>query len=104
MCLPVPSASAVGVRQFAASFTLAVWASVFSKQFVVEFVAAKLAWLSAIIIAIVPKGMLLRLNCDLPTEFFDSLTLIVGQDEDPLSLVRCADFTRREYACLNFVM
>jgi hypothetical protein len=42
--------------------------------------------------------MLLRLNCDLPTEFFDSLTLIVGQDEDPLALVRCADFTRREYS------
>ena len=50
------------------------------------------------IIAIVPSGMLLRSNCDLPTEFFDSLTLIVGQDEDPLALVRRADFTRREYS------
>jgi hypothetical protein len=42
--------------------------------------------------------MLLRLNCDLPTEFLDSLTLIVGQDEDPLALVRCADFRRAEYS------
>jgi hypothetical protein len=94
---------AAGVAQFAASFTLAVWASVFSKQFVVEFVATKLAWLSAIIIAIVPKGMLLRLNCDLPTEFFDSLTLIVGHDEHALSLVRCADFSRAEYSPRRFV-
>jgi hypothetical protein len=27
----------------------------------------------------------------------------VGHDEDPLSLVRCADFTRREYSPRNFV-
>jgi hypothetical protein len=47
--------------------------------------------------------MLLRLNCDLPTEFFDSLTLIVGQDEDPLALVRCADFRRAEYSPRRFV-
>jgi hypothetical protein len=87
-----------GVGQFAASFTLAVWASVFSKQFVVEFVATKLAWPSAIIIAIVPSGIELRCSCDLPTEFFDSLTLIVGQDKDALSLVRCADFSRAEYS------
>jgi hypothetical protein len=32
--------------------------------------------------------------CDLPTEFFDSFTLIVGQDKDPLPLVRSADFSR----------
>jgi hypothetical protein len=50
------------------------------------------------IAAIVPNGIELRSSCDLPTEFFDSLTLIVGQDEHPLALVRCADFTRAEYA------
>ena len=27
-----------------------------------------------------------------------SLALIVGQDEDPLALVRCADFSRAEYS------
>jgi hypothetical protein len=32
--------------------------------------------------------------CDLPVEFFDSLTLIVGQDKDPFPLVRRADFRR----------
>ena len=31
-------------------------------------------------------------------ESFQSLALAVGQDEDPLALVRCADFTRREYS------
>lgn len=42
--------------------------------------------------------MLLRSHCDNPVQFFDSLTLIVGQDEHPLSLVRRADFTRAEYS------
>jgi hypothetical protein len=48
--------------------------------------------------AIVPNKMLLRPICDPPIEFFDSLTLIVGHDEDPLALVRCAAFRRAEYA------
>ena len=42
--------------------------------------------------------MLLRSHCDNPVQFFDSLTLIVGQDKDPLPLVRCANFTRAEYS------
>jgi hypothetical protein len=50
------------------------------------------------IAAIVPSGIELRCSCDLPTEFFDSLTLIVGQDEDPFPLVRRAAFTRARHA------
>jgi hypothetical protein len=42
----------------------------------------------------VPSGGVFRMACDFPDEFFDSLTLIVGQDKDPLPLVRCADFSR----------
>ena len=48
--------------------------------------------------AMVPSGILFRSICDPPIEFFDSLTLIVGQDEHPLALVRCAAFRRAEYA------
>jgi hypothetical protein len=33
----------------------------------------------------------------------ESVTVIVGHDEDPLSLVRCADFRRAENACRCFV-
>jgi hypothetical protein len=54
--------------------------------------------------AMVPSGMLLHSICEPPIEFLDSLTLIVGKDEDSLSLMRCADFRRAEYACRNSVM
>jgi hypothetical protein len=67
-------------------------------SFRTRLVAVAVGQFAASIAAIVPRGMLLRLNCDLPTEFLDSLTLIVGQDEDALSLVRCADFRRAEYS------
>jgi hypothetical protein len=38
------------------------------------------------------------LLCDFPQEFFASLTVIDGHDEDPFPLVRCASFTRAEYS------
>jgi len=34
---------------------------------------------------------------------FQSFAVIDAQDEDPLALVRCADFTRREYSPRNLV-
>lgn len=82
----------VGVCQ--ASISFAVWAAVFSEQFVVEFVAAKLAWFSVITLAV--NGSELRLNCEGHAVLCASLFVIVGQNEDTLPLVRCADLARAE--------
>jgi hypothetical protein len=49
---------------------------------------------SPVINTAVPRGGVFLSACDPPTEFFDSLTLIVGQDKDSPSPVRGSDLRR----------